>query len=195
MVSLKVLQLELSPPHTPHLSSCFEEPTTPSQPTFCSWGHGKFNTRRSGKLAAVSLSHTPNSTHLALPTHTHAVRVLVWAARAVQDHSLHEDHIPRLFGLAMQVAAFGSCETDTNKNDPILQTVVSEWHICDPFWWSHLHNKRDYFYFLNELSMSQHVSLCLSVWVILHEPQETKPGSSSQWEWTLLLHHLYYRWT
>lgn len=36
MVSLKVLQLELSPPHTPHLSSCFEEPTTPSQPTFCS---------------------------------------------------------------------------------------------------------------------------------------------------------------
>lgn len=41
MVSLKVLQLELSPPHTPHLSSCFEEPNKPSQPTFCSQTGGK----------------------------------------------------------------------------------------------------------------------------------------------------------
>lgn len=40
--SLKVLQLELSPPHTPHLSSCFEEPNTPSQPTFCSQMGRKF---------------------------------------------------------------------------------------------------------------------------------------------------------
>lgn len=66
MVSLKVLQLELSPPHTPHLSSCFEEPTVPSQPTFCSRGHGKLNTCRSDhKAAAVSPSHT----------HTHAQRL------------------------------------------------------------------------------------------------------------------------
>lgn len=42
MVSLNVLQLELSPPHTPHLSSCFDEPTTPSQPTFCLQRHRKF---------------------------------------------------------------------------------------------------------------------------------------------------------
>ena len=50
------------------------------------------------------------------------------------------------------------------------------------------------------------VSVTLSLivprlWVILqvHESLETKPGSSSQWEWTLLLHHVfffhYFRWT
>lgn len=34
-VPLTTLQWELSPPHTPHLSSCLLEPITPSQPTFC----------------------------------------------------------------------------------------------------------------------------------------------------------------
>lgn len=34
-VPLTTLQCELSPPHTPHLSSCLLEPITPSQPTFC----------------------------------------------------------------------------------------------------------------------------------------------------------------
>lgn len=32
---LTTLQWLLSPPHTPHLSSCLLEPITPSQPTFC----------------------------------------------------------------------------------------------------------------------------------------------------------------
>lgn len=61
MVSLKVLQLELSPPQTPHLSSCFEEPTTPSQPTFCSQRHEKFTTGISAGLLQLAGSHTSHS--------------------------------------------------------------------------------------------------------------------------------------
>lgn len=75
MVSLKVLQLELSPPHTPHLSSCFEEPNTPSQPTFC-WhaGGGRFHLSRRD---AVALRRGKGHTHLTLPAYAHAVGVLV----------------------------------------------------------------------------------------------------------------------
>lgn len=75
MVSLKVLQLELSPPHTPHLSSCFEEPTTPSQPTFCSWRHGKFSTCGSGEARShrtLSYIHTHTQTQDHSPCTPHA---------------------------------------------------------------------------------------------------------------------------
>lgn len=74
MVSLKVLQLELSPPHTPHLSSCFEEPTTPSQPTFCSWRYGKFSTCGSEKTCShLTLSYMHTRTHT-VPLTLHSPR-------------------------------------------------------------------------------------------------------------------------
>lgn len=63
------------------------------------------------------LSHpdTRKTTHLTLSTHTHAVGVLVGAASAVQDHTVREGDGACLFGLAMQVAAFVSCKTNTTK--------------------------------------------------------------------------------
>lgn len=63
----------------------------------------------------VSQQLTRGSPHLTLAAHTHTVGVLVGAARAILDHPLHEDHVPRLFGLAMQVAAFCSCEENEQK--------------------------------------------------------------------------------
>lgn len=66
MVSLKVLQLELSPPHTPHLSSCFEEPNTPSQPTFCSQMGGKFHLSHQNSGCCHTLTqegHSPHTPH------------------------------------------------------------------------------------------------------------------------------------
>lgn len=57
MVSLKVLQLELSPPQTPHLSSCLEEPTTPSQPTFCSARKGREKSSAQVDVRALAAAH------------------------------------------------------------------------------------------------------------------------------------------
>lgn len=168
MVSLKVLQLELSPPQTPHLSSCFEEPTTPSQPTFCSWGHGKLST--SAFLYVKHMQLSCSLSHLTLSTHAHTVRVLVWATCAVQDHSLHEDNISCLLGLAMQVAAFVSWKTNRdaqkwhNSSDDCIRMARSRSILmisslqptCDLFL---------FFHFLNKRSMSQHDALSHCVYL------------------------------
>lgn len=99
-------------------------------------------------LTRTATAVTPRhrkTTHLTLSTHTHAVGVLVRAASAVQDHSVREGDGTCLFGLAMQVAAFVSCETNTTKAffDKIIDTLSaffilranSQWvsmtlHVC-----------------------------------------------------------------
>lgn len=131
------------------------------------------------------------ATHLALPTHTHTVRVLVWAACAIQDHPLHEDHVPRLFGLAMQVAAFCSCGTNQREslNASHLQLVLLIYiyeHVISFF-----------IYGTSSPWVSTTLSFIVSAWVMLqlHEAPDTKSGSLSQWEPTLPLNHVYYRWT
>lgn len=56
-VPFTVRQWELSPPQTPHLSSCFREPTSLSQPTCCHpWG-------REDKHGVTSLQPIPSVRH------------------------------------------------------------------------------------------------------------------------------------
>ena len=198
MVSLKVLQLELSPPHTPHLSSCFEEPTAPSQPTFCLWGNGKFNDTSTSKHLQLSCSKPINVSHLTLPPHTHTVRILVWTACAIQEHSLHEDHVSCLLGLAMQLAAFVSWrskkQTQKLNYRNYCQNYTLAIHLHDFIFTS---NMWLFFMFWMNSVVSVTPGFIVSVWLILqlHEPPETKPGSSSQWRSACLLHHVYCTWT
>lgn len=185
MVSLKVLQLELSPPHTPHLSSCFEEPTTPSQPTFCSWGHGKFNTERSDHMQlSCSLTHITSLTSHSPRTHTLC-------------GSLYEQRVPSRTILCIKTTSRVSLDWQCRWQRLL---AGKQTHKKCPNWVGfHLYNQ--YSFLFSEWALHESawrcVSLCLSVWLMLqlHEPPETKPGSSSQWEWTLLLNHVYYTWT
>lgn len=124
MVSLKVLQLELSPPQTPHLSSCFEEPTTPSQPTFCSWGCGKFNTCRSEHMQ-LSCSLTNTHTYMmSLTSHSPRTHTLCG--------SLYEQRVPSRTILCMKTTSRVSLDwqcrwqrllagKQTHKNGPIIR--------------------------------------------------------------------------
>lgn len=75
-------------------------------------------------VGAVTLWHR-KATHLTLAAHTHAVGVLVWAPGAVQNHSVREGNSTRLFGLAMQVAAFVSCQTNTERR--FLTRLSIQW--------------------------------------------------------------------
>lgn len=105
MVSLKVLQQELSPPHTPHLSSCFEEPTTPSQPTFCSLAHGKFNTPQSKHMQLSSphtSHHSPHTPH----AHTHCRDPCM---SSVSHPALSSAWRPRLLSLWLGSAGGSVC--------------------------------------------------------------------------------------
>ena len=165
MVSLKVLQLELSPPHTPHLSSCFEEPTTPSQPTFCSRGHGDMNPR------APEHTHLLSSAHK-MPLTSHSPRTHTLCG------SLYEQRVPSRTILCMKTTSRVSLDwqcrwqrllagkqttfkmtTSLRKahSPSILRTGGYSW-CCE---WA----PRE--------SAWRCASLCLSAWVILqlHDPQ------------------------
>lgn len=88
-------------------------------------------------------------------------------------------------------------QTQTRKEVPSFKTNV---RVAKPFLSSSF-QPVCYYSLFSEWSLHESgwrsVSLCLSVWLILqlHKPPETKPGTSTQWEWTLPLHHVYYRWT
>lgn len=164
MVSLKVLQLELSPPHTPHLSSCFEEPNTPSQPTFCkqTW---KFSTHAEQENLQVSPSHT----WIQLTSHSPRTQTL-WG-------SLYEQRVPSRTTLCMKNTLCVSLDWQCRLQRLVAvrhpQAKMTGRYICNQFW-SHRYNKPDCVNFLNERSMSLSalcliVSVCVShtttIWV------------------------------
>lgn len=108
---------------------------------------------------AVTLGHRKD-THLTLPSHTHAVGVLVGAASPVEDHLVREGDGTCLFGLTMQVAAFVSCETNTTKMTLMMSSIQ----------WAHVSS--------SEWALSESAWLHVSAWVglQLREPPETEAG-------------------
>lgn len=152
MVSLKVLQLELSPPHTPHLSSCFEEPTVPSHPTLCSLGHRNINKKCSAsEHIHLSRSHT-------LTSHSPRTHTLCG--------SLYEQRVPSRTILCMKTTSRVSLDWQC-RWQRLLAGKQTEKHM-----------KKNSFpphgYFLHSewalhKSALRCVSSCLSVWVILQQ--------------------------
>ena len=123
MVPLKVLQLELSPPHTPHLSSCFEEPTVPSQPTFCSWGHGKFNVQI---LKQMQLA-CPHTRITSLTSHSPRTHTL-WG-------SLYEHRVPSSTILCMLTTSRVSLDWQCS----LQRSLAGRWTHTHTH--THTHNK------------------------------------------------------
>lgn len=137
MVSLKVLQLELSPPHTPHLSSCFEEPTVPSHPTLCSLGHRNINKKCSAsEHIHLSRSHT-------LTSHSPRTHTLCG--------SLYEQRVPSRTILCMKTTSRVSLDWQC-RWQRLLAGKQTEKHT----WKRIVSLLMVTFYILNELSTSQH---------------------------------------